>query len=91
MTSELIAMNDNVPRILLIQDRIVNKLRCGDGSVAVTDAVCSVLDNNQCQYVPEAVTTAERVPSLTTLSMFSNQLTFLLKGTFSNVTTLASL
>jgi len=60
-------------------------------AVLLTGVVCSVLDSNQCQYVPEALTTAERVPSLTTLSMISNDLTFLLKGTFSDVTTLTSL
>ncbi|KAI0207064.1 hypothetical protein LSAT2_008303 [Lamellibrachia satsuma] len=49
------------------------------------------LNLNKCQYVPEAVTTADRVPSLTSLSLIGNELTFLLKGAFSNVTTLTRL
>jgi len=59
----------------------------------MVNAVCcySNLNNNKCQYVPEALTTADRVPSLTTLSLNGNHLTFLLQGTFSNVTTLTSL
>ncbi|KAI0208333.1 hypothetical protein LSAT2_006946 [Lamellibrachia satsuma] len=49
------------------------------------------LDNNQCQYVPEAVTTAERVPSLNTLSLGGNHLTSLLQGTFNSISTLTEL
>ena len=49
------------------------------------------LNSNQCQYVPEAVTTADSVPSLTKLSLTGNHLTFLLKDTFSNITTLTEL
>ncbi|XP_072046269.1 uncharacterized protein [Amphiura filiformis] len=46
------------------------------------------LAGNQFQYVPEAVKLEERVPSLVTLELSSNLMTFLLSGTFSNVSTL---
>ncbi|XP_030848449.1 leucine-rich repeat-containing protein 15-like [Strongylocentrotus purpuratus] len=49
------------------------------------------LDSNHFNHVPEAVQYQERLLSITTLYLSSNQITFLLDGVFSNLTTLSTL
>ena len=49
------------------------------------------LNNNYLQYVPEAVTTAQRLPSIREINMDSNKLTFIETGAFTNLSTLENL
>nr|XP_054757339.1 uncharacterized protein LOC129263455 [Lytechinus pictus] len=49
------------------------------------------LDSNNFNYVPEGLRYQERLMSISTLYLSSNQITFLLDGAFSNLTTLRTL
>ena len=49
------------------------------------------MGSNRFQYVPEAVQSGVKMPSIVTLRLSNNQITFLLDGHFSNLTILREL
>ena len=53
---------------------------------------CRYLSSNyRLQYVPEAVTTQEKLPAIVNLNLDSNVITFIQTETFTNLSTLLTL